>query len=178
MIGKLGVFRAERVNQYREGLRKLAKEGDETDIISVMELLAFVVLACHRKNDWGGELVLYVTDNMNVRTWLHKRRPCNRTASLLVRLIQRLESENNFTVHPIYIRTYRNQLADWLSREDLSVVREQLVAEGWAEVETSIRWEDFLRDAKRSALVYPAGEDPQGQVARQLTHPAETALNR
>ena len=91
-----------------------------------MELLAFVVLACHRKGDWNGELVLYVTDNMNVRTWLHKRSPRNRAASLLVRLVQRLESESNLTFHPIYIRTYRNQLADWLSREDLGLVRSQL----------------------------------------------------
>ena len=75
-----------------------------------MELLAFVVLACHRKAHWDGELVLYVTDNANVRSWLHKRRPSTRVASLLVRLVQRLKSEANFTVHPVYIRTYRNQL--------------------------------------------------------------------
>ena len=82
-----------------------------------------MVLACHRKGDWGGELFLYVTDNMNVRAWLHKhnRRPRNRTASLLIRLVQRLESESNFTVHPSYIRTYRNQLADWLNREVLEL---------------------------------------------------------
>ncbi|CAE7249929.1 unnamed protein product, partial [Symbiodinium necroappetens] len=172
---KAKVFHAEYVDRYREGLRNLAEEGGETDIISVMEFLAFVVLACHRRNEWFGELVLYVTDNMNVRTWLHKRRPRNRAASLLVRLVQRLESENHFTVHPIYIRTYRNQLADWLSREDLPVVREQLAAEGWTEVATGLQWEDFLRDAERSALVYPTGDDPRGQVARQLTHPAEPA---
>ena len=113
---------------------------------------------------------------MNVRIWLHKRRPRNRAASLLVRLVQRLESENHFTVHPIYIRTYRNQLADWLSREDLQVVCEQLAAEGWTEVATGLQWEEFLRDAERSALVYPTGDDdPQGNVARQLTHPAEPA---
>ena len=172
---KAKIFHAEHVDRYREGLRNLAREGEETDIISVMELLAFVVLACHRRNEWAGELVLYVTDNMNVRTWLHKRRPRNRAASLLVRLVQRLESENHFTVHPIYTRTYRNQLADWLSREDLQVVRQQLAAEGWTEVATGLQWEEFLRDAERSALVYPTGDDPQGHVARQLTHPAEQA---
>ena len=172
---KAKVFHAEQVDRYREGSRNLAREGEETDIISVMELLAFVVLACHRRDEWAGELVLYVTDNMNVRTWLHKRRPRNRAASLLVRLVQRLESENHFTVHPIYTRTYRNQLADWLSREDLQVVRQQLAAEGWTEVATGLQWEDFLRDAERSALVYPTGDDPQGHVARQLTHPAEPA---
>ena len=163
------------MDQYREGLRNLAREGEETDIISVMELLAFVVLACHRRTEWTGELVLYVTDNMNVRTWLHKRRPRNRASSLLIRLVQRLESENHFTVHPVYIRTYRNQLADWLSREDLQTVRKQLVADGWTEVATGLQWEEFLRDAERSALVYPTGDDPQGNVARQLAHPAELA---
>ncbi|OLQ15436.1 hypothetical protein AK812_SmicGene287 [Symbiodinium microadriaticum] len=155
------VFHADKVDQYREGLRSLAREGDETDIISVMELLAFVVLACHRRAEWTGELVLYVTDNMNVRTWLHKRRPRNRASSLLIRLAQRLESENHFTVHPVYIRTYRNQLADWLSREDLQLVRKQLAADGWTEVATGLQWEEFLRDAERSALVYPTGDDPK-----------------
>ena len=125
--------------------------------------------------EWTGELVLYVTDNMNVKTWLHKRRPRNRASSLLIRLVQRLESENHFTVHPVYIRTYRNQLADWLSREDLQLVRKQLVADGWTEVATGLQWEEFLRDAERSALVYPTGDDPQGKVARQLTHSAELA---
>ena len=90
-------------------MQKIASTEDETDIISIMELLAFVVLACHRRSHWDGELVLHVTDNANVRSWLHKRRPGNRVASLLVRLLQRLESEADFTVHPVYIRTYRNQ---------------------------------------------------------------------
>ena len=75
----------------------------------------------------------------------------------------------------VYIRTYRNQLADWLSREDLQPVRKQLVFEGWTEVATGLQWEEFLRDAGRSALVYSTGDDPQGNVARQLTHPAELA---
>ena len=40
---------------------------------------------------------------------------------------------------------------------------------------TGLQWEEFLRDAERSALVYPTGDDPQGNVARQLTHPADPA---
>ena len=90
-------------------------------------------------------------------------------------LVQRLESENHFTVHPVYIRTYRNQLADWLSREDLQFVRKQLAADGWTEVATAtgLQWEEFLRDAGRSALVYPTGDDPkemsQGSSRTQLS---------
>ena len=58
------VFHASTVGKYREALRGIASSEDETDIdiISIMELLAFVVLACHRKAHWDGELVLYVTD--------------------------------------------------------------------------------------------------------------------
>ncbi|CAE7467581.1 xerD [Symbiodinium necroappetens] len=89
---KAQVFHAERVDQYREGLR----------------------------GDWGGELVLYVTDNMNVKTGCQSPCPASPEA-------------------------------------------------GWTEVDTSIHWEQFLQDAKRSALVYPTGEDPQGQTARSAS---------
>ena len=135
------VFHASTVGKYKEALQAVASFEDEADIISIMELLAFVVLACHRQSQWDGELVLYVTDNANLRSWLHKRRPGNRVASLLVRLVQRLETEANFTVHPVYIRTYRNQLADWLSRADLEELRAQLRAEGWDETPEQIKWE-------------------------------------
>ena len=79
------VFHASTVGKYREALRGIASSGDETDIdiISIMELLAFVVLARHRKAHWDGELVLYVTDNANVRSWLHKRRPGTRVVNRL-----------------------------------------------------------------------------------------------
>ena len=133
-----------------------------------MELLAFVVLACEREH-WGGELVLYVTDNANVRSsWLYKRRLRNRIASLLVRLVQRLEAEKNVLVHPIYIRTYRNQLADWLSREDLQQARKELERLGWVSTGCQIQWEVFLQDATRHSLVMPVTEDPAAVAARRL----------
>ena len=37
-----------------------------------------------------GALVLYVTDNTNVEVWVLKRRPRNRRARYLLRLIKRL----------------------------------------------------------------------------------------
>eukprot|EP00439_Symbiodinium_sp_Y106_P045821 s1525_g5.t2 len=36
---------------YQEALRAAAHQGDETEIISIMELLAFIVLACHRGSE-------------------------------------------------------------------------------------------------------------------------------
>ncbi|OLQ00334.1 hypothetical protein AK812_SmicGene17028 [Symbiodinium microadriaticum] len=130
----------------------------------IMELLAFVVLACHPGPHWMGDLILYVTDNANVRSWLRKRRPGNRIASLLVRLVRRLEAEQIYTVHPICTLTHRDQLADWLSREDLGVVRAQLLAEGWEESTTEMYWEQFLQDARRSALVYDTHSQDQLEV--------------
>ena len=64
------VFHASTVGRFQEALRAVAYQGDETEIISVMELLAFVALACHRGPSWSGEVVLYVTDNSNVRLGL------------------------------------------------------------------------------------------------------------
>ena len=60
-------------------------------IIAVVELLAFVALAAERGGQWRGELVYYVTDNQNVRTWLSKRRPRHPLARHMIRLVQRLE---------------------------------------------------------------------------------------
>ena len=123
-----------------------------------MELLVFVVLAC---DHWDVDLVFYVTDNANMRSWLYRRRPRNRVASLLVRLVQRLEIEKNVSVHPIYIRTYRNQLADWRSREDLNQARKELEHQGWSSTKGQIPWESFLQDAACHSLVLPVIADVQ-----------------
>ena len=125
------VFHASTVGRFQEALRAVAYQGDETEIISVMELLAFVVLACHRGPSWSGEVVLYVTDNSNVRLGLGCSRGDRGIGSLACwsDSFRGWRTEQNFSVHPFYIRTYRNQLADWLSREDLEQVRSQLAAQ-------------------------------------------------
>ena len=93
-----------------------------------MELLAFVAFAASESSHWAGELVLYVTDNENVRSWLVRRRPRNPFARLLVCL------EFSFSCHSVYVRTYRNVLADWLSREDPSFSAQDMVRQGWTQV--------------------------------------------
>ncbi|CAE7220056.1 LCP2 [Symbiodinium sp. CCMP2456] len=175
-LGRIGALRKDRAfhaseaGPYAETLRRLADAEDELEIISIMELLAFVALACERGDQWRGELVLYVTDNANVRSWLFKRRPSNRIAGLLIRLVQRLEAERGFSVHPIYIRTYRNHLADWRSREDLQQASQELERKGWVNASRPFPWETFLRDAARHSLVMPLAGDPLAKTARQLTH--------
>ncbi len=45
----------------------------ETAVISVMELLAYVVLTVGEGGAWRGLLILYVGDNTNVIDWLQHR---------------------------------------------------------------------------------------------------------
>ena len=46
-------WKAEEVKRYKEALGQvLAEVKDEYEIISIMELLEFVVLACHRRSVW------------------------------------------------------------------------------------------------------------------------------
>ena len=83
------------------------------------KLMALVAFTGREASNWKGDLVLYVTDNDNVRSWLTKRRPRNPFARLMICLVQRLEAEHNFTCHSVYIRTYHNEMADWISRPQL-----------------------------------------------------------
>ena len=97
---KVKRFSVEDFSQYAERLKAEIPHGDNHEIISIAEMMAFVALACSEAPQWRGELVLYVTDNDNVRSWLTKRRPRNPFARLLVCLLQRLEAEFDFSVSP------------------------------------------------------------------------------
>ena len=118
-----------------------------------MELLAFTVFASQESESRSGILVFYVTDNQNVETWLRKRRPRGRVARRLILLLQRLEVEGGFTCHPTYIRTYRNELADWISRADLGEVRDVLSKQGWVEAPFEGDWRQIVEDARSGPLV-------------------------
>ena len=65
----------EGTSKFADALRILVEASDHVEIIAVMELLAFLVFASQQSVTWTGLLVLYVTDNQNVETWLKKRRP-------------------------------------------------------------------------------------------------------
>ena len=129
-------------------LRSSLSEADQVEIIAIMELLTFVVFATEEGNTWSKEVIFYMTDNQNVQSWLSKRRPRSRAARRLILLLHRLEVECHFRCVPVYIRTYRNQLADWLSREELAKVRFDLEAEGWVEVEFFEDWQQLVEDAR------------------------------
>ena len=123
--------------------------------LALFELLSFLLLAVARKEAWGGELVLYVADNQNVRSWLFKRRPRPAAARQLILLLQRLEVEHQFSCYPIYIRTYRNHLADWISRESPEVVPTELSSQGWTRDVLDPVWAEILDILRTGVLRLP-----------------------
>ena len=111
------------VEPYLGALRDFTgTPGDDATIISVAELLCLLSLAAVQHPSWDGRVVLYVTDNDNVRVWLGARHARNRMARHLLRLLRYLEARGHFVVVSAYVRTYRNQLQDFLSREIQEVV--------------------------------------------------------
>ena len=127
--------------------------------IAAVELLAFVALAASRGPAWKGELVYYVTDNQNVKSWLSKRRPRHQLARHLVRLVQRLECAHEFVVTSMYVRTYHNDVADWISLEKLPIVHSTLATKGWTRREPPCDWGQLVADAKDHLLRRLPGEE-------------------
>ena len=96
---------------------------DHAEIISLMELLAFVAFACAASHFWKGDLGFYITDNANVQTWLNKRRPKNRFASL-----SRIPGLSRVSPAP--------PLTSELTRTQWQTgpMREELITDGWTGV--------------------------------------------
>ena len=71
------MYRTGKGTQFVEALKRVAGGEGHAEIISVMELLTFVVMAAARRQQWEGQTILYVTDNANVQAWLRNRRSKN-----------------------------------------------------------------------------------------------------
>ena len=116
--------------------RVVAGAGAEEEwIIAVVELLAIVALATRQGEKWRDELIFYVTDNQNVRSWLARRNPKNPLARHLIRLVERLEAKYDFHITSLFVRTYHNEVADWLTREEVKKVHDDLKRAGWIRLE-------------------------------------------
>jgi hypothetical protein len=87
----------------------------------------------------------------------------------LLRVLERLEALHNLQVTCFFIRTYHNEVADWLTREELPKVRETLAVKGWKKLEPPEHWGQLLNDAHQRLLRIP-GETGTGAGAawRQL----------
>ena len=113
-------------------------------------------------------MVLYVTDNANVKSWLSSRRARNRYVRALLLLLQRLEAEFSFTVEGVYVRTYHNTLNDWLTTEDQAQVEQAMARSGWEKLALVENWEELLRSAQRPSLRLPGEVGDSANLATQL----------
>jgi len=167
------------LEQLSDAIVGPSTEGDW--IISVVELLALVALAAGRGHLWAGELVFYVTDNANVKSWLTKRRPKNALARHLLRVIERLEAEHGFMITSFYVRTYHNEVADWLTREEVKKVHSVLARAGWHRMEPPAAWGEIAADAHDRLLRIPGETGPLAEAAlrhRALRRPANPQASR
>ena len=103
------------VSPYLRALEEAAGLEEQETIIALAELLCLLLLAAVRAADWKGRLVLYVTDNDNVRIWILHRHARNRMARHLLRLLRYLEIRFHFVTTAAFVRTYHNGLQYLLS---------------------------------------------------------------
>ena len=87
-------------------------------MVALTELLTVIVLASHQSQRWKGKVVLYMGDNQVVVAWLKSRQAKQPMATYLLQLLAALEESYGFGIHPSYVRTYHNKVADALTRED------------------------------------------------------------
>ena len=139
-------------------------EPGEGLMISLTELLAVVSLACVSWTRWRGKIVIYAGDNRNVIAWLAKRQAKPPAARFLLQLLAALETVGGFRLHAEFIRTYHNQVADSLTREqEEAILREhnliktpfsevllQTLDRGW--MQRALLWDGMDHGDKAAAL--------------------------
>ena len=105
-----------------------------------------------------------------MRSWLSRRRPRNAIARHLVRIVQRFEALYGFKVSAFYIRTYHNELADWLTREELPKVHSELHRKGWERLQPPEHWGALVEDAKQRILRIPGEKGGTADAALRHFH--------
>ena len=145
--------------------------GEEVEVrIALAELVCIVGFAAAEGARWGGEVVAYATDNMNVRSWLATRKARTPMARHLLRILGMLEARYRFRTLAFYIRTYHNVTADWVSRESKAVVESELQSNGWIKVDPVEGWGDYLKDALEGVYRWPGdagGHQVRGARAKK-----------
>ena len=68
----------------------------------------------------------------------------------------------------LHVRTYRNTLADWFSREEPKAVVEEMTSKGWSQVFPRERWEQLLERSEQPALALPEKANSVSRIAHQL----------
>ena len=82
-----------------------------------------------------------------------------------------MEVRDHFTTVSAYIRTYHNDLQDFLSRETPAAVHAEMRGRGFAEVEAKAAWEDVLRRGyERRVHALAAADRDDWKLAAQLAY--------
>ena len=163
------IFTVFEVSPYSDFLSELTglPRGDY-EIIAIDEFLSSIAFLIIRAADLDACVICYAGDNQNLVTWIRERRPGNRVAKYFVRILNRLESENNFTVSPMYITTLRNKLQGELCRLDNDDAAKHGAALGltFVDVGPTVRGY-FNRRMGDFALVLPTDNDERVRTIMQ-----------
>ena len=124
-------FIAEDVDYYYDRLKDKMVGATEDIIIAVAELICFTLLASLRGEGWMNRVVVYVSDNQNVATWINSRYSKVPVVQALLRLLGLVDAKQGFSAVSSYIRTWRNETADDLSREAREETAARLISEGF-----------------------------------------------
>lgn len=123
------------------------EEGDMK--IHIAEFLSFVVFACEVASKWQGRVILYGGDNQLVRSWINTRRSKVRASRLLIRVLNMLEMRYNVVVICGWLRTYHNEMADFITRSSEEDYHVKISERGWKHVEVQGRVRQALEDSRQ-----------------------------
>ena len=135
-------------------------------VIAIMELLAVVTLVAKRASDWAGKMVLHGGDNRNVISWLDRRQARHPVANFLLQVLAAIEATYSIRTQGAFLRTYHNQTADALTREDAENVMTAAGLEPMSGAEEALKV--YLeRGWTRRALLWAGQADAdRGQALR------------
>ena len=135
-------------------------------VIAIMELLAVVTLVAMRAPEWAGKMVLYGGDNRNVISWLDRRQARHPVATFLLQVLAAIEATYSIRTQGAFLRTYHNQTADALTREDAEDVMTAAGLEPMSGAEEALKV--YLeRGWTRRALLWAGQADAdRGQALR------------
>lgn len=112
-------------------------------------------------------MVLYMRDNQVVIKWINSRQAKHPFASYLLQILSAVEACYGFHLHTAYLRTYRNVVADALTRQDAAEVIRQAGLENLPKPDAALR--RFLdRGWQKRAIIWAGQADADQAQAFRL----------
>ena len=169
-----------------EEMMRLLRERveDETHesetIVALTEVITYVQLLAARGECWcaeGVRLIVYVTDNTLTKGWIRTRRARNRHARICLRMVERLEAKFGLRTISFYIRTFRNDTADLLTREDVDTVTAHMHSKGFSQIEPPEGWVHLVDNVVNNLCIIPGDNPGYSRPGQTPSGPEETDYN-